>query len=136
MYVKRLYKEDYCIDDSSSPEVKVPDPNWEQIEYGIRQLDGNNKSVVIIGQQNPEIDFMGIGGGKNGIYRCFVFDADACEFALIDPSMPQDQTSEVLMGQPTSISLQECVDLDMILKAARFYAEHGELEPGLNWKKC
>jgi hypothetical protein len=136
MYVKRLFMEDVRILDPQSPEVEVYDPTWDQIESAIRRLDGNHRSIVIIGQLDPETDFMGIGGGKDGVYRCFVYDRQGREFAVIDPSKPPDKLVDILMGQKTSVSLQECIDLDTVLLAAKSYAESGQLEKKLTWKEC
>jgi len=136
MHVKRMFVEDVRILDPNSPEVEVYSPNWDQIENAIRKLDGNHRSIVIIGQLDPEIDYMGIGGGKNGIYRCFVYDSNGREFALIDPSKSLNEAIDVLMGQTTSISAQECLPVEMVLQAAKTYAESGNKDTKLRWKEC
>jgi hypothetical protein len=74
--------------------------------------------------------------GENNLFVVNVSDAEGREFALLDPRKPSDQFIDVLMGQTTTRSLREAVDLESALLAAKTYAESGILDKGLHWKEC
>src|SRR5262245_57633518 len=124
--IKRMYLEDDRIYDPNSPEKEVFNPSWMDIETGIRRMDGVHRTIVIIGQEDPEVDYMGIGGGAAGIYRCLVYTRDGREFALLDPNQHSNELRNVPMGQTTSVSIRECVPLSLVLTAAKTYTMTGE----------
>lgn len=133
--VTRLYLEDDRITDPNSPEKERFNPEWSDIELAIRQLDGSHRSIVIIGKDDPEIDFMGIGGGEGGVYRCFVVTEDGKEITLLNPDESKTEVRNVFMGQKTKVSASECIPLPLILAAARTYAENSVLNPALMWQE-
>lgn len=131
--VTRLYMEDDRIADQNSPDRERYGPTWPDIESAIRRLDGAHRSIVILGKDDPEIDFMGIGGGADGVYRCFVVTEDGREAALLNPHEPGTEVREVFMGQLTAVSAQECLSLEIVLEAARTYAQTSQMHPALTW---
>jgi immunity protein Imm1 of predicted polymorphic toxin system len=133
MYVKRLTIEDQRILDPYSPELAVSDPSWDQVETAIQQMDGRFRTLVILGQENSEFDYMVIGGGKEGIYWCGIFDQQGREFTLTDPGRSSTTCVKVPAGQSTSVPLRETVGLHEVIVAAKQYAETGDRTGKLTW---
>lgn len=133
--VTRLYSEDDRIPDPNSPEKEQYNPSWPDIESAIRRLDGVHRSIVIIGKDDPEIDFMGIGGGANGLYRCFVVTAEGNEVTLLNPDESSDQIIDIFMGQRTKVLAKECLHLSVVLAAAQSYAQNSQMNPALLWQE-
>jgi Immunity protein Imm1 len=135
MYVRRLSIEDERILDPSSPELDAQNPSWDQIENGIHRLDGKYRTLLIIGQDNPEFDYMVIGGGKEGAYWCGLYDKTGREFVVIDPSQTSTMHVKVPTGQTTSVPIRETVDLETVIIAAKKYSESGERASELVWEE-
>jgi len=133
--ITRLYTEDDRIPDPNSPEKEHYNPSWPEIESAVRQLDGVHRSIVIIGKDDPEIDFMGIGGGAGGVYRCFVVTEEGKEVTLLNPDESSTQVRDIFMGQQTKISARECLPLPLVLEAARTYAQSSQMNPALIWQE-
>ncbi len=133
MHIKRLSIEDQKAMDPASRDLVVSQPHWDQIERAIRQLDGKYRTMVILGQENTEFDYMVIGGGKNRLYWCGVYDDQGREFTVIDPSKSSTTYVKVPTGQPTSVPLKEIIGLEDVIVAARQYAETGKRTTDLPW---
>jgi len=133
MYVRRLSIEDERVRGQDSPELNVCNPIWDQIEKAIRQLDGTYRTMVIIGKEDTEFDYMVIGGGRDQVYCCGLYDKQGREFTVVDPSKSSVTYVEVPTGQPTSVPLRETIGLEDALRAAREYAETGTRAKDLPW---
>src|SRR2546430_14041984 len=57
-----------CVRYMDGPKDRVPElrdnPTWQDIEAGIRRLDGHSCSVLVLGIGTP-VPHMGIGGGED-----------------------------------------------------------------------
>ncbi len=136
MLVKRLSSiEDQRVVGPNSSELVITDPSWSQIESAIRQLDGKNRTMVILSQEIAEFEYMVVGGGKNGVYSCGVYDQQGREFILIDPSKSSATFIKVPTGQPTTLSLRETIELEDAIIAAKEYSETGERAEELVWEE-
>jgi hypothetical protein len=135
MYVKRLSIEDQRIADQTSPDLIVSSPIWDQINSAIQQLDGRYRTMIILGQESTEFDYMVIGGGKDQLYWCGVYDQEGREFVVIDPSKSSTTYIKVPSGQPTTVPLNETIGLGDAIVAAKEYAETGERAAQLVWRK-
>jgi len=82
-HITRLCIEDQQAKTAESRELVVYNPEWDQIENVIRRLDGKYRTLVILGQENTECDYMVIGGGKDRVYWCGVYDTALCDETLV-----------------------------------------------------
>jgi hypothetical protein len=130
MLIKLLDVQDY---DSATPGclLKTFNPSWEDIEKAVRSLDNKKRSSM--GLEISEDFYMAIGGG-NGEYICQVFP-DMCR--LLNPEIPEDSTAVKLLvvGQKSEYWAGECVPLELVLKAAKYYWETGKMAESLTWDK-
>jgi hypothetical protein len=133
MFVKYLDCEDYA--DIHNPDKEIENPTWNEIQKAILGLNGNTRSTVTIARDRED-GYMGIGGGENGLYICFIcsYLTGEEDWELCDPSKSTEQTVEMMTGQMTKKSLRSCIDLNSVLKAAETYANFGKRDRSLCWE--
>jgi hypothetical protein len=121
-------------------ETKVPsqnevvNPSWQEIRNALSGLDGTQRSTVIIGHEDPELNYLACGGGANGQYRCFAVTKDGDEVTLVNPEENSTDVIEVFMGQKSRVPKSHCVSIDDVIKAAFHYAQTSSLDPCLAWQ--
>ncbi len=118
---------------------EVEHPDWNQIEAVIRALDGRTHTEVALRVDNErpaETAHMMIGGGNEGHYVAYT-TYDGEHYLDLLPLIPDASAADVPMvvgGEPDEYPARMVVDLATVLEAARAFAIHGELAPGLNWE--
>lgn len=111
----------------------ITNPSWEDIEKEIRCLDGlhNTEFILSVKSEQP---YMLISGGNEGQYICIVTYDNEVFYNLKDlNNSDDDEVWLVCGGQGADFPAQQVVRLDKVLKAAKDFAEHGKLEPSLEW---
>ncbi len=109
----------------------IENPNWNQIETAIRELNGESKTLVTLGVD--EETYMSIGGGAEKYIITVTFD-NFNFYILIDLNSEQIETL-VVGGQKGNYPANQCVDLLHCLLAARTFAELGKLDALLIWQE-
>ncbi len=120
-------------DDSDLTEYR--NPSWCDIETAIRRLDGNTCTLVILGIGDPPVPHMAIGGGAEGKYIVYVTPDNVIFQRLIDPQARMGKFLLVAGGQRGDYDLKLCVSLSHTLRAAKTYAETGQLDARLAWEE-
>ena len=110
----------------------IENPNWNQIEAAIRDLNGKNKTMVTLGDDDTYIT---IGGGESGKYVVSVTFDNMNFHNLVHSSKPNQVEKLVAGGQEGLYPAKMCVDLLHALLAARTFAEAGRLDPLLSWEE-
>lgn len=77
---------------------------------------------------------MAIGGGDQGRYIVYATPDNKVFHKLINPQAPRGKCLMVAGGQRGDYDLELCVGLSEALRAAKTYAESGQLDPELQWK--
>jgi hypothetical protein len=108
----------------------IENPNWNQIESAIRELDGVNHTLVTIGAD--EETYMSIGGGAGKYVVTVTFD-NFDFYILMDSSKSNDIEKLVIGGQGGNFPANQCIDLLRCLLAARTFALEGKLDELLTW---
>ncbi|SFE97117.1 Immunity protein Imm1 [Paenibacillus algorifonticola] len=109
------------------------DLNWEMIEKILTELNGDNKTQVLLSKD--EDIHMGIGGGNSGLYNVYATFDNISFFNLLDSSKSEDKIIQLVTGgQQGEFSANNCVDLETMLKAAKLFALEGEINDSLNWQ--
>ncbi|MGB7440129.1 MAG: hypothetical protein WA919_03605 [Coleofasciculaceae cyanobacterium] len=117
---------------NTNDEELIENPNWEQIEAAIRQLEGKRITLVTLGAGDET--YMTIGNGYSGKYIVSVTFDNLDFYNLIDLSKSDVPEKLVVGGQEGIYSSKICVDLLRCLLAARTFAESGKLDPLLTWE--
>jgi Immunity protein Imm1 len=118
-------------DDSDSSERL--NPSWNDIETAIQNLDGEARTLVVLGIGNP-VPHMGIGGGANGQYILYETPDNLAFHNLINPNAGKGKVRLKAGGQEAEYRSKLCVGLAEVLRAAKTYAESGRIDPTLNWE--
>jgi hypothetical protein len=125
MYVTRLF---YGSNLQSA--LEKLDPNWTDMDSAIRALNGDDRNQV--GLMGPNDDYLQVAGGPvEFIVGCRTLDRLR---VLTDSTRDKNQTSWIYEGQGAYYPQDECVSIDLVLIAARTFAESGRLEPSCTWK--
>lgn len=123
--------------------VEYADPTWPEVERAIRALDGKvgrdpYTDVAILGVEGVETPCMSVSGHWQGRYTVSAEYGGSDAFMLIDPAAPAGVRVEVTF--PCSIrvgrSMQELVELPVVLKAAKTFVETGKMDPDLSWERA
>jgi hypothetical protein len=107
----------------------------KDIVPAIRALNGHDRTNVILHCYGRKS--LTIGGGNDGRYIVFVsVDTDREFYNLINPeALSQEELAVVAGGQTGLFPARQCLDLQAVLKAAKYFAKHGRMEPSLVWEK-
>lgn len=131
MFVTALLVEKWVDKRNESDFIK--NPNWNQIEATIRDLDGKSKTLVTLGVNNET--YIAIGGGESEKYVVTITFDNINFYVLVDLSKPDVMEKLVVGGQEGDYPAQMCVDLLRCLLAARTFAELGKLDTLLSWQE-
>ena len=108
--------------------------NWQEVELAIKDLNGESRTFVTL-EKNDEI-LMGIGGGDTCYVVYATFDNQSFQYLVntsgLNISTPKQLT---IGGQELFYDATRCVGLDMVLKAAKTFAESGQVDESLAWEK-
>jgi hypothetical protein len=107
-------------------------PSWEGIERAVRQLNGNERTSLIL--KRDEETHKSIEGGPDRYSVVVLTENRHGPFYLIDPSKSDAEIMLVVGGQSIDTPERMTVPLETILKAARVFSESGELEKSLAWQ--
>lgn len=115
----------------------IDDPTMDQVESAIRALDGKQKTVVTL-EADDGVPYLAIGGGNNGKYVVSGTEDDLTYLNLIvaDAATTSEGTAHIVAGgQAAAYPARECVDLELVLRAARTFASNGTFDPALTWEE-
>ncbi len=130
MYARNLTTDEWHGISSNGRDTQ--DPTWADIEAAVRRLDGRVYTNAIVGGKGEA--HLLVGGGSEGRYIVYA-TFDNMSFANLTSS-PSSSTRTVLFtgGQDGDYPSHTVVSLEDALKAARTFAEHGEIEASLTWE--
>jgi len=109
-------------------------PTWRDIETAIRRLNGDTCTLLMLGIGEP-VPHMGIGGGENGRYIVYATLDNWTFHNLINPGAAAGKSLLVAGGQRGDYANRQLVGLQEALRAAKTYAEAGQLDSTLVWEK-
>lgn len=125
------------IEDTAQGQDQYIDcPDWSTVETNIRLLDGNTRTYLgLYPTEAPNADeFLLMGGGENGIYVCTYYNGD--EFFQANPLYKDDESVVMLpVGQVSGKYKKQCIPLDQLLAAAKYYFENETIEGFPGWEE-
>jgi len=120
-------------DDSDQTEHE--NPSWIDIETAIRSLDGDTRTLLVLGIGDPPVPHMAIAGGEEGQYIVYTTLDNMIFHKLIKPEAPPGKCLLVAGGQRGEYDRKMCVGLFEAIRAAKTYCETGKEDPSLVWQK-
>lgn len=110
----------------------IQNPDVAAVESAVRRLDGDRTTEVCIEADDESCLILGGGLGR---YVGFVSRGEEEMHNLITPSGSSELQVELCAGGQTGYYAErQLVDLSTALRAARTFAERGELEPSVTWE--
>ena len=118
-------------------DVQIHDPTLTQVIKAVRRLNGKNTTMVILELQGKRLC---IAGGTKGRYVGeLTYGIDDAFYTLLnssEPVKPGDAEVELVTGQQAvTVPPREVLDLQIVLKAAEHFADHGTMCSTLIWRK-
>jgi hypothetical protein len=129
------------------PNVSVVDPTWTEVEAAVRRLDARrfcwlhlwpttDERVIDVNPGTSE--FVGVYGG-GGAYVCHISFADGRDANLHFPGQPRRK--RVVLPDPwgfadgaySEAAFRVCRDVELVVRAVRYYCDMGGLDPSLAW---
>ncbi|GJD19003.1 hypothetical protein RIVM261_039590 [Rivularia sp. IAM M-261] len=110
----------------------IENPDWNQVESAIRELDGASHTLVTLGAD--EETYMSIGGGAGKYIVTVTFD-NLNFYTLLDLAKSNNIEKLVVGGQYGNFPANHCVDILRCLLAARTFALEGKLDELLTWQE-
>jgi Immunity protein Imm1 len=125
MFAKHL-----SIEDGDAYEL-VTDPEWERVGEAIKEMNGKEHTIICL--QGESKIHMTIGGGPD-VFVVYASDDDETFYTAFDPGQSAG-SADLNVGQQTNkYPLELLVGKDVVLKAAKLFAETGELDPNVSWR--
>jgi hypothetical protein len=110
----------------------VDQPDVATVESTIRRLDGDRTTEVCI--EADDQSYLILGGGA-GRYVGFISRNENEMHNLITPTGSPEPSIELCAGGQTGFFAErQLVDLATALRAARTFAERGELDQSVTWE--
>ena len=110
----------------------VEHPDLVAVESAVRRLDGDRTTEVCI--EADDESYLILGGGACR-FVCFVSRSEDEMHDLVTPTGSAESCIELCTGGQTGyFAERQLVDLPTALRAARTFAERGELEPSVTWE--
>ena len=125
MFAKHL-----SIEDGDSYDL-ITDPKWERVVEAIKEMNGKEHTIICLEGESKV--HMTIGGGPN-VFVVYATGDHETFFTAINPGKGGGNM-EITVGQQTNKYPPELlVGKDVVLKAAKLFAETGKLEPNVHWR--
>jgi hypothetical protein len=125
MFAKHL-----SIEDGDAYEL-VTDPEWERVGEAIKEMNGKEHTIICL--EGESKIHMTIGGGPD-VFVVYASGDQETFFTAVDPGKSGGGV-EITVGQQTNEYPAELlVGKDVVLKAAKLFAETGKLEPNVHWR--
>ncbi len=143
MHVRALETWSYQPDGRRRMPEKVAEPTWEKIESAIRRLNGLEQPILFLwASDDPGFQMIDefserlevLGGA--GVYWLAGTFAGYFQRQLLDPTGGSEEVElyprriEQGFGAPARNVTR---DLELALRAARYYAERGGFDPSVSW---
>lgn len=122
----------YLCGPKDADPCELPNPRWADIELAIRQLNGDDRTVVSFGSGTPA-PHMAIGGGRGGKYIVYATHDNITFYTMVGADRSEDKVVFVAGGQPGEYLIRNCVTLQQALLAAQVFAEECRVDSSFDW---
>ena len=107
---------------------------WKNIEYAIRQLNGEELGDILLGVEADAPQMMICGGENTDSYVCTITYDEETYYILSEPrSSSDDMVLIPCGGVDGAFPRRHISSLESVIIAAKAFSERGERDAGLNW---
>jgi hypothetical protein len=111
---------------------ELSNPSWIDIETAIRQLNGDDQTLVLFGSGTP-VPHMAIGGGRDGKYIVYATHDNITFYTMVGTDISEGKVVFVAGAQPGDYPIRNCVALEGALRAAQVFAEECRVDSSFEW---
>jgi hypothetical protein len=112
----------------------VHDPAWSQVERALRELDGEDRTEVVL-SRGGDRNYISVGGGASGRYFVFIYTEDERNLVLGNGGTEETRTRLKCSGQTVSLAGWKVTPLEAATTAARRFFLNEEQDPKLDWRE-
>ena len=125
MFAKHL-----SIEDGDAYEL-ITDPEWERVGEAIKEMNGKEHTIICL--QGEGKIHMTIGGGPDAFVVYATGDHETF-FTAVDPGKGAGSVEITVGQQANRYPADFLVGKDVVLSAAKLFAETDKLEPNVHWR--
>ncbi len=104
-----------------------------QVKEAIDRIDGEKRTAVVL--KKDEDNFMLIGGGQKNKYAVFAKLNGKMYLMANKFPIPKEGMELTISGKAQVYPIKRCMGIEMVLEAAKHYADRGTLAQTFNWEK-
>jgi len=102
------------------------------VKDAIDRLNGETKTAVVL--EKDSNNYMIVGGGNGGKYIVYAEVKGKMYIMSNKFPIPKGPIELTVGGKTSSYEVKHCMGLDMVLEAAKHYADRGALAQTFNWE--
>jgi len=131
LFVTKIIEED--LSSKASEDIVSKCTELMQVKEAIDRINGENKTAVILEKDSQ--NYMVVGGGQNSKYIAYAY-VKGKKWSLSNKFTVQKDAMELIVGGKKGIyPSKRLMNLEMILEAAKHFADRGALAQTFNWDK-
>ncbi len=131
IFVKKIIEENRLGVEESEDVISDCD-TLPTVKDAIERLNGDNKTAVVL--EKDEKNYMIVGGGNNGKYVVYAELRGKMYLMANKFPIPRGPTELNVGGKTTPYESKYCMGIEMVLEAAKHYADRGTLAQTFNWE--
>lgn len=131
LFVTKIVEED--LSSKGAEDIVSKCNELIQVKDAIDRIDGEKKTAVILEKDSQ--NFMVIGGGQNGKYVAYAY-VKGKKWVMSNKFPVPGEARELIVGGKSGVyPVKRCLGKEMILEAAKHFADRGTLAQTFNWDK-
>lgn len=105
-----------------------------QVKKAIEKLKGEEDGKTAVVLERDDLNYMLVGGGQNGKYVVFAQLKGKMYAATNKYPVAKDALTLIVDGKKGTYPAKRCLNLEMVLEAAKHFADRGALAQVFNWE--
>ena len=130
MFIKKIIEEDLSGKDNEDIVNEAKD--LIQVKEAIDKLNGETKTGVVL--EKDASNMMIVGGGKNNKYIVYSSLKGKMYIMSNKYDVLKPPIEIIVGGKKGNYPSKRCMNLDMVLEAAKHFADRGALAQTFNWE--
>ena len=130
LFIKTIIEED--LTNKNGEDIETTCTELPQVKQAIDAIDGKNKTAVILKKDGENL--MIIGGGQNGKFIVTAHLKGKAWHMANKFQVNKDPVELVVGGKAGTYAAKRCLNLEMVLEAAKHFADRGALAQTFDWE--
>ena len=130
LFARKIIEED--LNSKSEEDIISELRELPQVKEAVDKINGENKTAVLL--QKDSQNYMVIGGGQNAKYAVYALLKGKKYFMANKCDVYKDPVELIVAGKKGHYPSKRCLNLQMVLEAAKHFADRGALAQTFNWE--